>query len=740
MQRAWIWGHASMAALALTACLAAPAEGQESEPADVGGVVITAEKRAEDPQTAPIAATVFNEDTLRRGSVDDVDDLEFVTPSLTIATAGQANMMNMRGIGKFDAGGTSTSAIATYRDGVGTVSGFFNHEPYYDIESVEVLRGPQGTYVGENAAGGAIFVNTRDPEIGAGLTGYGRAGLGNYRTRELEGAVNIPITDTMALRISGRHVARDSFYDVFTDPAGTVPHPEEPGQSEHNSLRLGLLWEPTEPLSILFKLDLHRLDHGGNVFGTVPGLQAPSISNDSDLYSTGMNYLSPYYRDKMARGILELNYDFADGSSFRWITGAQYINTHIRNDDDGTASADVMISIRPIFRVYTTEATFISPEEQRLRWLVGAFARREMLWFPDNDGFEVHAPSNVPLTSVPFLKINWRTPRDTQAVYGQLAYDITDNLEIVGGLRLQHYEMEQRAQTTLFGGPFPGTTTGIREDGYEEDTVNYKIALNYQMTPEHYFYGFIATGNTTGGNSVLLAASGPNLGFENQTSTTYEAGWKGTLMDGRLLTQFGGFYTVIQDYQASFAEVIDVGPPVVTRSTFQNLEDDTTAYGLELQLQAKIENFGVDFNAAWIHSELGEALIFDATPPGTIINTGGNRIPWTPEYTFNIGLEYDFHLWNGATLTPRITYSWVDEQTVTAIDRVLAGIPVDRIFAHEIANAQLTLETDNWLVQAYVTNLFEEEYIQAHSGDTIPDPDAYANEPRRYGIRATRRF
>ena len=737
MRNTWL-GSTSLLALACSYAVTNGALAQDKSETRIERIVVTAERRAEDPQTAPIAVTVFDEAGLRRNNIDEIDDLEFATPSLTVATAGQANMMNMRGVGKFDAGGTSTSAIATYRDGVGTVSGFFNHEPYYDIESVEVLRGPQGTFFGENAAGGAILVNTRDPVIDGPFEGYLQAGIGNYDTHEVQGAINIPIDDWIAARISYRHVDRDSFFDVFTNPAGTVPHPNHPGDINHNSLRASVLVQPIDPLEVLFKVDLHNLDHGGNVFGTVPGhpSQPPPLST-SDLYRVANNFEGVLAKDKMARGIMEVNYDLEDAGNFRWISGIQYINTHIRNDDDGSASVDNRIHIRPIFRVYTSEATYLSPDEERFRWLIGAFFRREVLWFPDNDGFYVYAGPGTPGTEI--LNIQWRTPRQTEALYGQAAYDLTDELEIVAGVRAQHYKMEQVA-TTLFLGSigFPFGTSGTRDSTYEEEPITYKVALNWEATDEHYFYAFIATGNTTGGHSVLLGTPpGPNLGFDNQKTTDYEAGWKGTLMEGQLLTQFGGFYTNIEDYQATFSEVIT---PTLTRTTFQNIQDDTIVYGIELQAQAKIDDFGLDFNAAWIHSELGETVVRDVTPPMSDLHTGGKQVPWTPNWTFNIGLEYDFHVFEDATLTPRITYSWVDDQTVTATDRFRNGVYIDRIFAHELVNLQLTLATEDWLVQAYMTNALEEQYIQAHSGDTIPDPDAYANEPMRYGLRVTKNF
>jgi iron complex outermembrane receptor protein len=707
-------------------------------------VVVTAEKRTEDLQAAALAGTVFNEETLRRNSIDEIDDLEFATPSLTIATAGQSNQMNMRGIGKFDSGGTSTSAVATYRDGVGTVSGFFNQEPYYDIDTVEVLRGPQGTFVGENAAAGAIFVNTRDPSIGTGYDGFVQAAYGNYDAKELTGAVNIPLGETAAMRIAANHVDRDSYFDVYLDEDATIRHPKDPGETDYNSVRVGLLWNPVDQLELLFKVDYNELDYGGHVYGNVPGFPTPigpltgqpygNISND--LYKVGNNFIGVLAEDTMARGIFELNYEFEDGAAVRWVSGAQYIDTLVRNDDDGSVDADVRQHIHPVFRVYTTEATYFSPEDRSLRWLAGAFYRREDLEFPHDDGFIIfNGPgpfvANVPAT--PALTILWDTPRSTAAIYGQVAYDLTEAHELEVGMRLQDYKSEQEADLW-----FPAPPSGFllpRHDEYTETSFNYKVALNWQATEEHYFYTFVATGNTTGGSSVVAGV--PN--FDNQRSTSFELGWKGTLFDRQLLTQFGTFYTLIKDYQASFAAVIDdtVDPPLFS-STFQNLDGDTKVWGVELQAQAQLGNLGVDFNAAWIHSELGDDLIYDTTL-GRLLETGGEKIPWTPEYTFNVGIQYDFFLGNDIVLTPRATYSYIDEQTVTATDRIVNGVAIDRIFDHEIVNLQLNATMGNWRAQLFMTNAQEEEYIQAHSG-APGHPDAYANEPRRYGLRVTYDF
>ncbi len=331
-------------------------------------IIVTAEKREENLQEAPVAAVVLTDAMLLRDSVDNIDDLEFNTPSLTIATAGQSNQMNMRGIGKFDSGGTSTSAVATYRDGVGTVSGFFNQEPYYDISTVEVLRGPQGTYVGENAAGGAIFVNTKDPVIGAGYDGYVQGGYGDYNKQDLQGAVNIPLGDTAAMRLAGSHTSRHSFYDVFMDPAGQIRNPARPGDIDYDSVRASFAMRPMEQLELLFKFDYNKLDHGGHVYGNVPGFPTPvgaltgrRYGNlTGDLYTVGNNYVGVLAKDRMSRGIFKLNYNFDNGGAIHWVSGIQDIKTHVRNDDDGSVDADIRQDILPKFHVYTSEATYLS--------------------------------------------------------------------------------------------------------------------------------------------------------------------------------------------------------------------------------------------------------------------------------------------------------------------------------------------------------------------------------------------
>ncbi len=686
-------------------------------------VVITAERRDTNLQEAPVAAVVLSGDALEARNITGVDDLEFATPSLTVSQNGQSNQINIRGIGKEDNSGTATSAVATYRDGVGTISGFATGEPYYDIASIEVLRGPQGTFVGENAAGGAVFVNTRDPEVGGKYDGWVELGAGDYNEQKASGALNLPINDTFAARIAFNHVSHDSYYKAYFNDALTIKN-KGLNDVDYNSYRVGLRWIPDDSWDIKFKYDYNNIDNNGYAFSVVPGYPTgltPAPTNlSSDGFTIGNNSPNNYARDQIQRGILDIHKTFSDGLVFRSVSGAQDLDTWIRNDDDGSLQQDRRQDIRGVFKIYTQEFSLLSPVENRFNWIVGAYYRDETLDFPTDDGFFLYDFTTLnPGGGPEQITIKWHTPRQTAAAYGQVSYDLTDALKLQVGARYTHFHVDEECYLGL---PviFPGF---VLPDfaSYSEDKVTGKVALNWQVTPNNYFYAFVATGNTTGGVSVVLGT--PD--FRNQETTDYEAGWKGTLVEGSLYTQFGGFYDSIDHYQAYFYDKLS------GRQTYQNLDGTSRIYGSELQLQAVMGNFSFDTGAAYIHSELGSALILDPDTNATI-QTKGNQQPYTPEYTFFAGMQYNFHLWEDAVLTPRVDYSWIDQQTATPLER-----PFDKIDSHEQLNLRLELAMHNWDVIGYMKNATDENYIEAHGG---PGYNAYVNPPRTWGVKVNYTF
>jgi len=736
-----------MALVVVMACelgfASAAVAAASDQPRTVETVVVTAERRNEKLQSAAVAASVLTADDLKKHDVKGVDDLEFSTPSLAIAHNGQSNQINIRGIGKEDNSGNATSAVAIYRDGIGTISGFATDEPYYDISTVEVLRGPQGTFSGENAAGGAIFINTRDPDPAGSYGGYIEAGYGNYNEFDAQGAINLPlVSDTLALRVAFNHVNRDSFFTVWFDPAMTKRNPQDVGARDYNSVRVGILWQPLDELQIKAKVDYNNLDNHGYAFGIVNGWPFPgggffggpfAENISSDPFVVGNNATDNYAVDEGLRGVLDVRYTLPNDWVFRTLTGDQWLRTYIRNDDDGSAFVDRRQHINATFKIFSEEVTLASPDTDRFNWIVGGFYKKEILTFPPNDGFVLLDATHYPFVGpglVPEIVLLWRTPRTTQAVFGQAQYNITDALKLQVGLRYQHFITTERADLSLlptfFFPPFPivfptdigDPTARGGKGGYNESTLTGKIALNYQLNDQHFLYAFVANGSTTGGVNVVFGL--PN--YRNQKTTDIEAGWKAQWLDGQLLTQIGGFYDIIDRYQG-FATKLGL-------ASFTNLDGTSTVYGLEISSQAVFDELSLDAGLALIHSALGKGTISD--PFGGDVNTDGKRQPFTPEVTLHAGAQYAFQFGDGTSLTPRVDVAYTSGQTTTPVDFVFDGVHLDRVPPHTILNLKLTYGTEKWSGEFFVTNVTDEIYIEAHGG---PGYNAYPNEPRRIGFR-----
>ena len=339
-------------------------------------IIVTAQRRSENLMTTAVSGSVLSGTDLANKGVANVDALQFAMPSITVNNFGQGNDFNVRGIGKAEHNTQTTTGVITYRDGVPTFPGYVQGEPSYDVGNIQVLRGPQGTIVGQNATGGAVFVNTNDPIIGGGVHGYFNANYGNYNDLGAQGAINLPISDTFAARVAFYGERRDGYYNI-TGPGGFPYHGGNNDLHEFAG-RVSFLWKPVDGLSILSKTDVGHLDFGaypaspqGNFPKYLPGTTTPN-PNYRDLFDITQN--SPAdARDKFVRSILKIDYQFAGGIKFRSVTSYQAANTMYRADLDAT-SANVSTFFDSVNeRQITQEFNLISPDNQRFTWLLGAF-------------------------------------------------------------------------------------------------------------------------------------------------------------------------------------------------------------------------------------------------------------------------------------------------------------------------------------------------------------------------------
>ena len=707
----------SLAALAIGGAAHAQTAASTAASTQVQEVVVTAERRSVNLQKAAVSATVLTGADLVKKGVVGVDQLQFISPDLTVNDFGQGNLFNIRGIGRSNGSSTVQSGVVTYRDGVATFPGYFQSEPYYDIANLEVLRGPQGTFAGQNATGGAVFVTEVDPSLAAGYHGYLQAQYGAYNDYGVQGAINIPISDTLALRVAENTEYRSSFYSI------TGPHTGNPGSLAENSARVSLLWEPTSHFKLLLKADSSDVSTGGYAAD-------PATSTENLFHITNNAYNEA--RDDFGRVVLNMAYTFDNGMILRSISGYQKGTTTAAFDYDGTDAASDTFMDRGDESVYSEEINLISPDTGPLTWVGGVYYQYDLTTFPSG-----HFATVEPVGGGYALNItlNGNNPETTKAVFGQVSYKITPALQLQVGLRYTDFTQQNDAvaaliETTPFPAPFNSIPLLVEpQHATEEDSkLTGKIALNWTLDRDNFLYVFAATGHKGGGINGPNTAGTTPTEFRPEDVTDYELGWKSTQMDGHLRTQLDGFYSEYTNFQVSIEN-----PNTPTISDIENISSATKIYGVEGSAQAVFGDLSFDLGAAYLHSELGN---FSATNPSDlpagVQNLSGKSTSYAPAFTGNIGGQYIFHLANDISLTPRVDYSHTDAQWGTLFEDAAVG---DRLPARNIVNAQVNLEHNGWLLTAYATNLTNDEYVAA-VGNNL----RYAGPPRQYGIRLRKSF
>ena len=704
---------------------AMPAVAQDSA-AVLDEVVVTAQRRVENLQQVPVAATALNAAELQSKAIARLGDLQSAAPSLSITDAGQTQSVNIRGIGLASNSPNATAGVATYVDGLFQPP-IVQANSFFDLSSIEVFRGPQGTLVGTNSTGGAIFVNSASPELGA-TAGHAEAGLGNFQGREAQSALNLPASETLALRVAGLYRAHDSYYDDIG------PFHNDAGKLDEKGGRLGVLWKPGS-FSALAKVQSNDMQTGGFAFRPVPGTTY-SAFRVGDLRT--LSYDAPTsHREKATLASLELRQELSNGVILRSLSGYQYKRIFSFDDLDGSQAPPAAggQSTWDYFageKQYSEEINIISPTAGAFDWILGGYFQRN-----DID-VEIHQlDAGFPTDILP------ENRRTTTGFFAQTSYALNDAFELQVGARYSTYDVDADG-VVLIGNGIPGFPVGgspvtSLAGRHEDQRTTGKIALNWTPDESNLLYVFAARGYKPGG------ANSRTSEFDPETVLNYEAGWKSTFLYNRMRTQVAVFYNDYSDFQ------FDVLEPQTGQGGVRNVAS-ATIKGFELQLEGRLGGFGFDGGAAYVDSQLA-GLTFVNTrriPPGNlgpqcpvgvptsppfcfdyapfVQSTDGGPNLYSPKWTYNMGADYTFAVGNGLTLTPRANYSYVGSRFT-----YIAYAPVsDRIDGFGLLSALVTLRADRWFVEAYGTNLTDKDYI---SGQASASSNEFYGPPRQYGLR-----
>jgi iron complex outermembrane recepter protein len=780
-----------MSASALVLGWAGAAYAAATDSDSIETVVVTAERRTENLMTTPISASVITGDQLTAKNVLDVKDLQFVAPEVIVNDFGQGINFNIRGIGKGEHNTQTMTGVITYRDGTPTFPGYIAEEPYFDIASIEILRGPQGTFVGQNATGGAVFVTTNNPEIGGGYDGYILANTGNYAEVGAQGAVNIPISDTFAARIAAFVDRRDTFFDI-TQNGQRYNQINDVGWA---AMRLSLLWKPIDDLTVSLKTDWDYLDNGG--YAAAPYYENCKFytpyTNNHTAYGCNSTTPNTHYTgdplkmtandpnkglDKMTRNVLQVDYSFWGGHTFRSVSSYQLGSTMYETDLDATdygnlTAADPILGHpqnwlfydRVSESIWTQEINLISPTDQRITWILGAFAQSDRYTWTKPWQFVIDVPAGTnphtdptnPTNLPEHYKLQGSTPNAAWAVFGQIGVKLFSGLEAQAGWRWSTNRSKNDVDIYQYG------TAGIRSvQSIKSYSFDYKTSLNWTIDENNFIYGFLATGYKPGGLNVPFDTTTTTIpAFGPERVTSYEAGYKGTWFDGHVRAQFDAYYNRYKNFQVS------IGYPTYPTFGYEvNSPNPTKMYGFEAELEAVFGNFSANAGLGWLHSQVGEFWVqdpraptsyatgwpapYDTLPlpcdpvlgpqyPGywawgnhTCVNIKGHPQTYAPSLTANIGVEYKFDLDNGDALTPRLSYSHMGPQWATLFDNRNYG---DRLGVRNMLGAQIEWKHGEWVLTAYGTNLTDSHYVAAMNSNLN-----YAGAPRQYGIRLLKLF
>lgn len=750
-----LWLSASVLALAWSG--AAAAQTAAPTPAGKGAttvkeVVITAERRSTNVQKTAIAATVLTGDQLAKSGVFTVDQLQFVSPSLTVNNFGQGNDVDIRGIGKGEHNTQTSTGVVTYRDGAATFPGYIQEEPYYDVSSVEVLRGPQGTFSGQNATGGAIIVNTNNPVIGGGNSGYLLGHYGNYNDTGLQGAVNLPISDTFAARVAFDAQYRDTFYKI------SGPWTGDPNL-KWGAFRLSLLWKPNDHFSILTKTDYDYLDNGGYFGDAILNPATGKVNGTSNLFNFSNNWHTSAI-DQFVRNTIKMDYVTSSGIDFRSVTSGATSRSSWTGDIDGTdlpgpslaypGGQNFMIDEGVDTTEISQEFNVISPSKGPFTWILGAYYGNITYNFPYG-GFDVGVPSGTYDED-----LNGTNRTHSYAVFGQASYDLPAGFQVQIGARYTTWYTENVGTVYI-----PEFLSYCAYPAYKAYCIDYslnghesgqnitgKATLNWNLNAHNFLYAFVASGAKPGGlNTPLYFFGGfTPAPFHQEYVTDYEIGWKSSMFDNHLRFQVGAYDNSFQHFQVIIPFPND--PSFFSQSEY-NVPGHTKLYGVEASAQAALGDLALNVGLGLEHSQLSTFYVEDLrsnpgnqtlapcnpeTGPavGYCVNVGGHPQTYAPDFTFNFGASYNFHINGGDLLTPSITYSHISSQWGSLFDNRALG---DYLAARDIIGASVAWTHGTYTVTLYGYNLTDDHYVSA-----LLSPIRLAGAPRQFGVSVMKPF
>ena len=712
----------------LSLCLVTFAEAQVIE-----DVIVTAEKRSESLQDISQSVTALTEEELETKNITDFVGLSAIAPGLTVAkNEGYKTIISIRGVGdETNQNAIAAPSVALHMDGIFIASKFALRTDFIDLERIEILRGPQGTLFGQNSTGGTINVISQKPSFDA-KKGKFDLSTGNYGLVKMRGAINIPLSEKVATRMSLVSTKRDGF-------SKNIINGQDLDDADHISFRSDWFFDISNTASLRVFGQYFDADNNG---AAMKGLDDSTPNPRRLAQDSASNYK---LSSEVLAAILNVELGFAD---LKILASAQEDDIYVSRDNDRHNFGDVHASgplagipyiaaeYRPetsVVETTTLEVNLISnePINEKIDWIIGA------LYFDHeiaNSIYEVKDVNNIkqvdlmdgaftpyvhdpicatnPFAGVCFAAFNAELgfvseaypARESLSVYGQATYNVQDNMRYIFGMRYTEDSFSSDV-TNFFG-----LQKYLIEDEIDEKTG--KFAVEYDIDGDTMVYASYTKGFKPGGSNLTFgfpvddeqnfgAQPAPQLIyplFKSEIIDAFELGLKTDLMDGRMRANVSAF---MYDYENLQFQSTD---PDVYRGGVANIPKSEMS-GVELELIGILsETLSMDLRISTLDTEItndyealdnikSELYFFGEEPQRYALreNIKGNQLAKSPEFTANFGLKYDGELKSGIPLRASAELIHRDDFQ----QRVFNSPFVDKVDSYTVLNFTTSLELND---------------------------------------------
>lgn len=716
-----------------------PNTGQVDDPATAGDgdIIVTAQKRETALQQTPLAITALGGAGLDSRSIDSAVDLAASVPGANFSTNGGATSITIRGVGSDGLSQPKDDpSVASHIDGVYLARPVSLAASFYDLERIEVLRGPQGTLYGRNATGGALNIITKAPT--KDFEAKGDASYGNYNALQLRGAINIPLASTLAFRAVGYYNKHDGY--------GEQLNPAFKDGDDANDIggRATLLWEPASTLSVMLRanlfysdgvgpsrtlLDTRSLagvrDANGVAYGSTTGAifvnrcgfaAFPQACSNPRAIQTVLPESQKVRSNTFSAAA---DWTVTDSISLKSITGY----TDFKQDKGGASRPFQSADSNASFDYVSASSTW--SQEFNLNYDAGGpFTAVAGAYFLDDDGSNLFESIAINPNAVASVEVDSYSETHSLAFFGEANFEVVNGFTLTGGLRYTKETKSGNSQSRInipFGAPFTVPLTGE----IDFKSTDYKVGFDWKIKDGIFLYGNYSTAFKSGGVNTGIPVA---LFYQPERLKAFQAGIRTDWFDRRLRVNIDAYH---YDYQN----------PQITQVLGQSLETQNAASAKVKGVEAVIEvrpvaGLTLSSQASYADSAYGPGRISDIIDLNAFgqtvfgsIEIEGNPLRFTPKWTFGASAAYNMSVSDRTDLAFRVDYLWQDDATTRPQNLVIDQIPAYSVLN---ATARASFNKKRYFVELFGKNLTNETVISARFVNPLHVAEYRA--PRTYGV------